>query len=93
MMALSWPTVVAGGTDPDCEVGDQGIGGITLDPQGRLWTWNFYGIIRLLEDGAWIDFTLENSGLTDIIIFGLAVDELDHVWIGTTEGVVMATLH
>jgi hypothetical protein len=86
----TWTTVVEGDTEPDCDFVDE-VWGITLDPQGRLWAWSSYRI-RLLKDGSWVVFTHENSDLPEYGIFGLAVDNEDQVWIGTSEGVVMATL-
>jgi hypothetical protein len=86
----TWTTVVEGDTEPDCDFVDE-VWGITLDPQGRLWAWTSYRI-RLLKDGSWVVFTHENSDLPEYGIFGLAVDNENRVWIGTSEGVVMATL-
>ena len=85
-----WTTVVEGATGPGCDFGDE-VWGITLDPQGRLWAWSSYRI-RLPIDGSWVVFTHENSDLPEYGIFGLAVDNENRVWIGTSEGVVMATL-
>ena len=86
-----WTTVVEGATGPGCDFGDQAINGITLDPQGRVWTWSS-DQVRLLNDGAWIVLTNENSDLPESGIFGLVVDNEDRVWIGSWEGVKMAKL-
>ncbi len=85
----TWTTVFEGDADSYCVTRGQAIDGIAVDRQGRVWTWDS-DRVQVLDGSAWIVFTSENSDLLpNSIVFGLAVDALDQVWIGSGDSVSM----
>jgi hypothetical protein len=88
----AWTVVIEENDSPVCSSEDK-YNGLYLDDNGRLWLWQ-HDSVHMLNDGTWISFTVENSGLSEIDdavggIFGVVVDEQNQLWVASSGGVTM----
>lgn len=64
------------------QVNNKFVTSITADNNGTIWIGSFGGLFRY-DGKTWQAYTSANSGLHDNLIYSVAVDKLNNIWVGT----------